>query len=84
MARVIRTSRTFFELPIFLPESQVFFERLVEALEKKDPEMASLLTARSFESAHDGFVRAMRFGIVGDDDLHHGEIEGGDSGDRKS
>ena len=63
----------------------IFFERLLEAFEKKDHEMAALLTARSFESAHDDFVRTLRFGILGiDDDRHHSDTEGGDGSDRKS
>lgn len=85
MARVIRTSRTFFELPVFMPESQVFFERLVEALEKKDHEMAALLTARSFESSHDDFAKTLRFGIFGGDDgTDRNGRKGGDGSDGKS
>jgi GntR family transcriptional repressor for pyruvate dehydrogenase complex len=68
MARVIRTSRSFFELPVFVSESQVFFERLLETFEKNDHEMATLLTARLFESAHDDFARTLRFGIFGGKD----------------
>jgi DNA-binding FadR family transcriptional regulator len=68
MARVIRTSRSFFELPVLTPESQVFLERLLETFEKNDGEMATLLTARLFESAHDDFARNLRFGIFGGED----------------
>ncbi len=33
----------------FNPDIQAFFERLVEMIEKRDQEMASLLTSRMFE-----------------------------------
>ncbi len=60
LARTTRASRTVFELPVhFDPGIQVFFERLVEAFDNRDPEMAELLTARVFEENRETFVKAM-------------------------
>ena len=60
LARTTRPSRTISELPVhFDPGIQTFFERLVEAFENRDPEMAVLLTARVFESNRGAFLRAM-------------------------
>lgn len=60
LARTTRPSRTISELPVhFDPGIQTFFERLVEAFENKDPEMAVLLTARVFEANREAFLRAM-------------------------
>ncbi len=60
LARTTRPSRTISELPVhFDPGIQTFFERLVEALENRDPEMAVLLTARVFEANREAFLRAM-------------------------
>jgi GntR family transcriptional repressor for pyruvate dehydrogenase complex len=63
MARVIRISRSFFELPVFVPQSQTFFERLLEAFESRDHEMAALLAVRLFESNHDDMVGMLRFSM---------------------
>ena len=60
LARTTRPSRTIFELPVhFDPGIQVFFERLVEAFENRDCEMAELLTARIFEANREAFPRAV-------------------------
>ena len=60
LARTTRPSRTISELPVhFDPGIQTFFERLVEAFENRDPEMAVLLTARVFEANREAFLRAM-------------------------
>jgi len=60
LARTTRTSRTIFELPAYFdPGVQTFFERLVEAFENRDPEMAGLLTARVFEANREALLRAM-------------------------
>jgi DNA-binding FadR family transcriptional regulator len=63
LARTTRTSRTIFELPIYFePSVQIFFERLVEAFENKDPEMAGLLTTRVFEANREALLKVMRNG----------------------
>jgi DNA-binding FadR family transcriptional regulator len=65
LARTTRTSRTIFELPVhFDPGIQIFFERLVEAFEARDPEMAGLLTARVFEAHLGAFLKAMGNGSL--------------------
>jgi DNA-binding FadR family transcriptional regulator len=65
LARTTRTSRTIFELPVYFdPGIQTFFERLVEAFEARDPEMASLLTARVFEAHLGAFLKAMGNGSL--------------------
>jgi DNA-binding FadR family transcriptional regulator len=73
LARTTRTSRTIFELPVhFDPWVQIFFERLVEAFEARDPEMAGLLTARVFDANLDSLLKAMSNGSLG------GETERGE------
>jgi DNA-binding FadR family transcriptional regulator len=68
LARTTRTSRTIFELPVhFDPEIQIFFERLVEAYEARDAEMAGLLTARVFEANLETLLKAMGNGSVRDE-----------------
>jgi len=65
LARTTRTSRTIFELPVhFDPGIQIFFERLVEAFEARDAEMAGLLTARVFEANLETLLKAMGNGSL--------------------
>jgi DNA-binding FadR family transcriptional regulator len=65
LARTTRTSRTIFELPVhFDPGIQIFFERLVEAFENRDAEMAGLLTARVFEANLETLLKAMGNGSL--------------------
>lgn len=60
LARITQVSRTVFEMPFYFdPEAQIFFERLVEAFENRDSEMASLLATRMFESNRDNYLRAI-------------------------
>jgi len=71
LARTTRTSRTIFELPVhFDPGIQIFFERLVEAFEARDAEMAGLLTARVFEANLETLLKAM-----GDDGSLQGKTQ---------
>ncbi len=71
LARTTRPSRTLFELPVHSDLGiQTFFERLVEAFENRDPEMAELLTARVFEANREAFLRA-----VGNSSLEDGTEE---------
>ncbi len=66
LARTTRTSRTIFELPVYFePSVQIFFERLVEAWENRDPEMAGLLTARVFEANREALLKATGNGSLG-------------------
>jgi len=63
LARTTRTSRTI--LPVhFDPGIQIFFERLVEAFEARDAEMAGLLTARVFEANLETLLKAMGNGSL--------------------
>jgi DNA-binding FadR family transcriptional regulator len=65
LARTTRTSRTIFELPVhFDPGIQTFFERLVEAFEARDADMAGLLTARVFEANLETLLKAMGNGSL--------------------
>jgi len=43
----------------FNPDIQAFFERLVEMIEQRDQEMASLLTSRMFEAYEDRAARLL-------------------------
>ena len=68
LARTTRTSRTIFELPVYFdPGIQIFFERLVETFENRDPEMAGLLTARVFEANVETLLKAMGNGSLRDE-----------------
>jgi len=65
LSRTTRTSRTIFELPAhFDPGIQLFFERLVEAFENRDADMAGLLTARVFEANLETLLKAMGNGSL--------------------
>jgi DNA-binding FadR family transcriptional regulator len=60
LARTTRASRTVFEMPFYFdPEVQSFFERLIEAFENRDSEMAMLLVSRVFESNRENYMRAI-------------------------
>jgi DNA-binding FadR family transcriptional regulator len=60
LARTTRASRTVFEMPFYFdPGVQTFFERLIEAFENKDSEMAMLLVSRMFESNRENYMRAI-------------------------
>ena len=60
LARTTRASRIVFEMPFYFdPEAQTFFERLIEAFENRDSEMAALLATRMFESNRENYLRAI-------------------------
>ena len=60
LARTTQASRIVFEMPFYFdPDAQLFFERLIEAFENKDSEMAGLLATRMFESNRESYLRAI-------------------------
>lgn len=60
LARTIQVSRIVFEMPFYFdPQAQTFFERLIEAFENKDSDMAALLATRMFESNRENYLRAI-------------------------
>lgn len=60
LARVTRAFQTVFAMPAhFDPGIQTYFERLTEAFQTKDEEMAVLLTSRVFDAHRETFLRIM-------------------------
>ncbi len=60
LSRTSTASRTLFESPVYFdPKIQTFFERLVEAFENRDHEMAKLITTRVFESNQQNYLKSM-------------------------
>jgi len=60
LAKTTQASRVVFEMPFYFdPEAQTFFERLMEAFENRDSEMAALLATRMFESNRGNYQRAI-------------------------